>query len=297
MRRSRDGLIWGLVFLVVGIGFLIWNFGLLEDVTAAAELAVAALFALVGLGFLVAYLMSRQDWWRLIPGFLLLSVGAIVALGTRNVPAEWLAGILLAGLSLAFAVIYFTDRQERWWALIPFGTMAVMVTTILASTLQLDQGFLGLVLFGGMGLVFLLLYLFAPDRRPLRWALIPAAVLFVMSLVSLAAGLNATWPDLAGVLRLWPIVLVVVGVSLIAVAFARPLKPPDQQTPSTVVGEVPTTPGTSVIDLDGGTTAGRHPPSEAAPVTLVEQLPPADGDLDRGQTADPAQQPGEKAAE
>jgi len=38
---------------------------LFEEVSGTAELVVAGFFALIGLGFLVAFLMTRANWWRL----------------------------------------------------------------------------------------------------------------------------------------------------------------------------------------------------------------------------------------
>lgn len=278
MARTRDALIWGLVFLVVGSGFLLWNFGLFEEVSGTAELVVAGFFALIGLGFLVAFLMTRANWWRLIPGFVLLSVGAVIFLGTRDVAAEWLGVTLFAGLALAFAVIYASNRQEQWWALILVGTMAVLAVMVLLSGADLDEKVLGAALFGGMALVFLLVYLLAADRGAFRWALVPAGSLLLMSFVALTAWLSETNPEWEPYVRVWPILLIFVGLLLLALYITRSRRQPQQAealSPEPTPEEAPVAPGTSIHDFDESPPV-YLPPIERAPIMPAGQLPMLD---------------------
>lgn len=321
MRRSRDSLIWGIVLLIVGLGFLLWNFDVFSEFQDVAQIALAAFFALVGLGFLVSYLITRGDWWKVIPGFALLAVAGIIFLGSREAPAEWIGVILFAGLALSFAVIYFSDRQERWWALIPFGAMVVMSAAVLLGSLGWDERALGAVLFGGMGLVFLFVYLLSEDRSQFRWALIPTSVLLVMGLVSLTSAIAAANPALAQMVELWPVLLVIAGVFLLGLYISRPAprEAPTQLPPQPPPAEQPAAPGTSVLDVPDeiaeSPATSRVAPQriERAPVVLVASGVPApsvqasgenagagssrsDGsagsDADDRQAVDPNQEPG-----
>lgn len=269
MNRSRDALVWGIILLIAGLIFLLWNFGVFANLSGVAELVIAGLFALAGLGFLASYLMGREDWWKVIPGFALLSVGAIVFLGTRNIAGVWLGAVLFVGLALAFAVVYFTDRRERWWALIPFGAMLVMVAIVLLSNSDLAEELLGAVLFGGIGLVFLLIYLLSPEREKFRWALIPTSILLIMGLVSLAAGMRQGNPDLEQWVRLWPILLIGLGVVMLGFAITRsgkPAPPVVQLPPEPAPSETVSAPGAGVYEVP----ETPLPRIERSPITLQE---------------------------
>ena len=120
MRRLNNSLIWGVILLVVGLGFLLWNLGVFSKFQTTAQWVLVGFFALLGLGFFVSYLMSREQWWKVIPAFTLLSIAGIIYLAGRNFNEIWVALVFFLGLALAFAFIYVTDRQTRWWALLPF---------------------------------------------------------------------------------------------------------------------------------------------------------------------------------
>ena len=121
MRRPSNSLLWGIILLVVGLGFLLWNLGVFLQFQTTAQWVLVGLFAVVGLGFFIDYLIHREQWWKVIPAFTLLSVAGIIFLSARNLNEVWVALVLFLGLALAFAFIYVTDRQTRWWALLPFG--------------------------------------------------------------------------------------------------------------------------------------------------------------------------------
>lgn len=285
MTRARDALIWGIILLIVGLVFLLWNFGVFENLSDVAELVIAGLFALAGLGYLLSYLVSRQDWWKVIPGFVLLSVGGIIFLSTRAVTSVWLGAVLFIGLALAFAVAYFTDRRERWWALIPCGALVIMVVVVVLGNSDLAPELLGAALFGGMGLVFLLIYVLSPERAKFRWALIPTSVLLIMGMVSLAAGVRQGHPAMEQWVRLWPILLIGLGVVLLGFAITRAGKPaaPVVQLPAQPSAtETVAAPGAGVYEVPEAPAR-----SEPSPITLYE--PEASPPANRRTTAPTAQ--------
>lgn len=134
MSNQHDSVIWGAILLVIGAGFLLWNLDILGGTEAPATWALVALFALLGLGFIFGYLNQRAAWWRLIPG-IHPAGGGHDHLPTCPRPALWLgrssaAGQHHSGLSGDLP----GDRTEQWWALIPAGSVAVMVAVVLLST-------------------------------------------------------------------------------------------------------------------------------------------------------------------
>jgi len=102
--------------------------------------------------------------------------------------------------------VYATNR-ENWWAIIPAG---VMVTLAVVSFL--DQFFAGFetggIFFLGLGLTFGLVAILPGPRGEMRWAFIPAGVLFLIGLVLLAALTSL-------VNYIWPVALILVGLYFI----------------------------------------------------------------------------------
>lgn len=274
MSKPSDSVIWGAVLLVIGVGLLVWNLDILASMEITATWVVVALFALSGLAFVFSYLNKRSAWWRLIPGFTLLALAAVLFLSARGAPATWVAAVLLAGVTLAFLVIYLSDREERWWALIPFGSVAVMVVVAALSTRPaVAPSLLGAVLFGGMGLVFFLIYALARERQRFGWALVPAATLGIMGLAALAAYLPTALPALAEAQRLWPVLLVVVGAGLLGYAALRASRqaPPAVELPP--AAETAVAPGASVTTVAEEEPKPRTIRYQRSPITLVDEKP------------------------
>lgn len=259
MSRMRSGLIWGLLVAALGVLLLLWNFDVFAGISAQVPVILTAAVAFTGLAFLFGFVAKRQEWWQAIPGFLLLSVAAIIYLISRGVAEIWSAVVLFLGLALAFGVIFFSSRRSNWWALIPSGTLTVVAILLLLSSRNLSTSLLGMVLFGGMGLVFGLLYLLAKERRQFLWALIPAAVLLVMGLVTLFAGIGQSSPGLAPWLRLWPLLLVAAGIGLAGLAMSRSGRAPVEELPlPPAAPETPAAPGAGVHAVPQTSSARRE---------------------------------------
>jgi hypothetical protein len=271
MKRPSNSLIWGGVLLVVGLAFLLWNLDVFAQFQATAQLVVAGLFALLGIGFFVDYLVNREQWWKVIPAFTLLAVAGTIFLAGRAVNETWIALLFFLGLALAFAFIYVTDRASRWWALLPFGAMGTMALVILLGMTGMPAKALGAILFALMGLIFFLIYLLAKDRKQFGWALVPTAALWIMALVALASYLPEAYPALGGGIRFWPIALVVAGVVLLGYGITRSGRQapivselPAQPAPS----ETPAAPGASVFEVPEEPSSSRR--IERSPITLVD---------------------------
>jgi hypothetical protein len=200
MKRGAN-IIWGVLLIGGGVLLLLQNLGDLESVS---NYLWTFLFGVFGLSFLVGFALDRSRWWALIPGIILLSIGAVVGLSFNRSPlVETLSGpIVLGGIALAFWAVYAV-RREFWWAIIPAGTLTTLavVAGIAPRSEAMDTGgifFLGLAV--TFGLVFLL--------TRMQWPLIPAAVLAVLG-VFFIVGLSAL------INYLWPIALILAGAFLL----------------------------------------------------------------------------------
>jgi hypothetical protein len=81
---------------------------------------------LIGVPFLTVYLRNRENWWALIPAFIMLAIALMLLLITLNILGDDLiAPFILFSIAIPFLVVYFINR-ENWWALIPAYVMIVI---------------------------------------------------------------------------------------------------------------------------------------------------------------------------
>lgn len=201
---------WAFALALSGLGLLLFNFGLFAAYEPVLQYVLAGVLGIGSIAFFGAYVSTRSHWWRLMPAWSLLSLAVMVYLSTIEAMEQRLtASVLFAGQALAFVHVYWLDRQERWWAIIPGGFMLVLGIVIALSSRIASLETLASILFVGLGAVFLLLYMLGARRR-LWWALIPGTVLVVFGLFlfSVEDGAQSPW------LRWWPLLLI--GVGLIA---------------------------------------------------------------------------------
>jgi uncharacterized membrane protein YfcA len=200
--------VWSLSLILGGVVLLLFNFGLLEAYAPWPQAVLAGCCALAAAGFFIAFARRRQEWWRLLPAWTLAALaGMVLSSLLAGVDRSLIAAQVFGGLALAFGNIYLLARRERWWAILPGGFMLVLAVVVGASRWIADLQLLAALLFGGLGLVFFLLYLLDGGRRQ-WWALIPGSVLLVFGALALTA------PSLqeGGLVRWWPLVLVAAGL-------------------------------------------------------------------------------------
>ena len=207
MKLSKVRVIGSILLIALGILSLLSN---LEIFVGGLDLFWALLFGAGGALFLYVFLSDREDWWAIIPGFVLISIGALIAL-ERFAPrgiGDWGGVLVLSGIGFAFWAIYFVKR-EHWWAIIPGSVMLTIAIVVgLSSPLEnagIDTGGVFLL---GLGLTFGLLALLPSPQGRMKWALIPAAVLLVIGLLITAAAAEL-------VQFIGPAVLILVGLYLI----------------------------------------------------------------------------------
>ncbi|RPJ42292.1 MAG: hypothetical protein EHM21_13010, partial [Chloroflexi bacterium] len=109
----RDLPLAGFFLVAAGVLLLLGNLGVLSEVK---HWLWAALFGLGGLFFILHYLQRRTEWWALIPGVALLSLGAIIVVQDLAPESDWAGPLFLAGLGLAFLLVHFV-APGNWWAI------------------------------------------------------------------------------------------------------------------------------------------------------------------------------------
>jgi hypothetical protein len=266
---------WAGGLVVTGILLLLLNFGLLQRFEPVAQYVVAGCFAAGGIGFFGGYLSNRSMWWRLIPGWTLLSVAVMVLLTTvSDVSPLFIPAVLFVGLALAFANIFLISRQTNWWAVIPGGFLFVLGVVIGLYTVTDNLELLFAILLVGIGLVFLLLIILGP-KEVRWWPVIPGLVLVLFGLFMVSGGSTAE----STLLRWWPVLLVVIGLAMGWQSFghtATPQKLEVNVAPGTAsASSRVTTPPTKPVQGQTGV-LGEY--SEPAPGTSVEILSESDNE-------------------
>ncbi len=146
--------------------------------TGAVLLFFAALFVLVeldildsdyigpvflwtpGVLFLAAYASNHEkNWWAIIPGGILLTVGTAAFLDIGWwFDDDWVPVVLMGGFSLTFAAVYFArvaTGQPAAWALFVSAIFAVICLVVISEQLDLDD-FIMPVVFIAIGLYLII---------------------------------------------------------------------------------------------------------------------------------------------
>ncbi|NLF51546.1 MAG: hypothetical protein GX577_10455 [Leptolinea sp.] len=175
----------GLFFILLGVGTLFSNLGYFS----LNHIIWPAFFAAGGLIFMYFFAVSRSNWWAAIPGCVLLSIGAIIALPyvAANLEDVLAGPIVLAGISLGFWLVYLRV-PSNWWAIIPAG---VMLTVASITLIRSDNGLATAgVFFIGLGLTFALVALLPGAALRMAWPWIPAGILLLMGFLFISSASN-----------------------------------------------------------------------------------------------------------
>jgi hypothetical protein len=207
MKRTNPFLTWALFLLAAGIFLLLKNLGVFKE---WGEVAWGGIFAVVGLAFVIWFIVDRERYWRAIAGFTLLGIGAVILLGWRNISlGTWQSALILFGVALGFWAVLLA-HTDNWWAVIPAGVLTE-VGLLVGLGADLSKPNWMAAFFVGLGLVFLLLYLVRFGQHDTRWAGIPAAALLLVGLVTWVATLGGS----TIVKQWWPVLLILAGLALL----------------------------------------------------------------------------------
>ena len=90
------------------------------------EFIAGYVLAAIALPFLATFVRNREQWWALIPSYVLLAVGLMVVLiGVGVLDDLVIPAYVMFAIAIPFLVVFARDT-EQWWALIPGGITAII---------------------------------------------------------------------------------------------------------------------------------------------------------------------------
>jgi hypothetical protein len=202
------------VLLIIGGGLLILQnlnifSGDLENVIWAI------VFGALGGFFLSRYFARKENWGWVIPGVSLLGIGIsnLVEL-VPGVGDSFSEFIILGSIGLSFVLIYLNDRMH-WWALVPGGLLISLGIGSIVEAFDPIWVDSGSVLFLGLGITFLILYLIPTPYGRLKWALIPSLILIALG-SAIAIGENLEIGGFVG-----PAIIIILGLLVLVNAIRK----------------------------------------------------------------------------
>lgn len=202
--------VWGVIFAGASLVFLViyltsgWReWGWLFPVFIPAGLAaviflgesgvaglwIGALFmASIAAPFWLVFLIDRENWWALIPGWVLTVLTAVI-LFSENMAGETLGGLVMIGIGLPFLIVFLANRSH-WWALIP-AVILIGIGLTLFSNIRAEE-WMGMIVLLVIGLPFFFVFYRRPEQW---WAIIPASVMTTLGFIVLLSSLieTETW--------------------------------------------------------------------------------------------------------
>ena len=212
-RTQRWALIPAYAMLVIAA--IIWmattNFVIGEAIGSFVLFAIAAPFLYVFLR------NTRENWWALIPAYVLASIGAMILLMEFAIINDAaIATYVLTSIAVPFVVVYALKPREHWWALIPAYAMLVIAAMVylIENNILSDLAIASYVMFA-IAMPFFVVYI---ANRENWWALIPGGIMGFMGLgFSLGAAESMNY--------VMPIALIAGGILLLAGPLLRHNRP------------------------------------------------------------------------
>ena len=221
MKTIPWRLLAGGMLLILGGLLLLQTMGVLPTHGDPVSLLFSILFIGGGAVFwMVLFMNSRQNWWAVIPGCVLIGLGLLI-FGDIYFPVitAWIGGgIFLGSIAVAFWLVYFMNRDRNWWALIPGGVLTTLALIAVDPISRLIPA--EFLFFIGLSGTFALVALIAHPREKFTWAWIPSGVLMAIAVI---IGFTTTRMKLA-----FPIVLILAGFIVLAAPYVAKLRKGDK---------------------------------------------------------------------
>lgn len=209
MKRNTGNLFWGIALILLACAVLAQQMGYVDFNALSANTWTWVFAGISGLFFLGYLLSGLKSWGLLFPACILAAISAIIGLSERGIADTFLGSLIFIAIAIPFIVAFFTNIRGNWWALIP-AFSCLMLAAIVGFSDTVAGEWIGALFLFGVGVPFLLVYLFNRNRR---WALIPGLILVGIGTLALVSTLN-TYANI--------VVAFVIAAVFFYVYFSRP---------------------------------------------------------------------------
>ncbi|KAA3620410.1 MAG: hypothetical protein DWQ05_00265 [Calditrichaeota bacterium] len=182
MAKSNNQVIGG-IFLIA-IGAILFLNELRYPFLDGAVWGAFVIFVFSMIAFW-GYFQDRAPWKLILGIFLLFLAAIILAEQMGYIYGDYRGAFVLWSLAAAFLGVFFIKR-DQWWALIPAGVLATLgLIVTLEAGWYFNDDFIPVILFFGFSTPFWILFFLRNDTNKLGWAIWPAAILLIFSVMLL----------------------------------------------------------------------------------------------------------------
>ncbi|MCB2180071.1 hypothetical protein KQH54_03005 [bacterium] len=178
--KNNLRLVFGILFVFAGALIVLQNLNVFTG--DAGNIIWASLFAASGIFVFSLYLKRRENWWWLVISLMLFSMSIGNIAGLFSGLKSYSPLITLFGAAIGFIIFYLIDRNQ-WWAMIPGGILTALgineALKITSPEIEVNG-----ILYLGLGISFLLIFLVPTKEGRSNWAILPAAILLAIGLLS-----------------------------------------------------------------------------------------------------------------
>ena len=219
MKPRASHFLSGMFLVLVGVLFLLRTLGY---VWFDEEYTVAVVFFSAGVVLLLAYYVFHKRLWTLILGAIGVFVGAAVFVDESRVLPNEAIGIFFFVITGLVFLDALRQGKRNWWALIPGGFCLIFAAHILLDmSWWLPGEYHGVIFFGGVGLIFGIIYLLKDKTLKLDWAKYPSLISFLLALLVM---LTVDFRDRFNRF-VFPVILIAVGIFVLVKSLQKPGQP------------------------------------------------------------------------
>jgi hypothetical protein len=195
-----------IILIATGVLVLLQNTGIADGETG--QVVSTVVLAAVGIFFTALYFPDRRQWFWVALGLVLFSFAlSNIVYFVPALDEFYRQVIIIGGVGISFLSIYLHNRMQ-WWAMFPAGLLISISASQLAENLLPSPEPSGILVLG-LGLTFMVLYVVPTPVGRLKFALLPALILFVVSaVIVLGAPYNLSDYLLPGLILIAGVVLI-----------------------------------------------------------------------------------------
>jgi hypothetical protein len=186
MKRNTGSLFWGIALILLACAVLAQQMGYVDFNALSANTWTWVFAGISGLFFLAYLVSGLKNWGFLFPACILAAIAFIIAMTDSGIADTFFGSLIFIAVAIPFIVAFFTNMRGNWWALIPAFSL-LMLSAIVYFADTAAEEWVGALFLYGVGVPFLLVYLFNRNRR---WALIPGLILVGIGTLALVSALN-----------------------------------------------------------------------------------------------------------